>query len=266
LFVMSILGIAHAQDAGMPQLFGDEARMEKFDLSDRRVLRFLTGTDFAPFQFVLGNDTPAGFNVDLSRALCGELATACTLQGWAYDDLLDQLTAGRVDAVIAGLKATPVLLAKADVTRVYFRIPARFVLPRDEAQAPLSPQSLAGKTIGVVGGSAHEAFLKAFFPTTALSAFENAAQATSALGASKVDGLFADGLKLSVWLNTPEGACCAMAGEPYYESHFFGEGMVIAVRKGDNKLLGALNYALGTLETRGIITDLYLRWFPIGIY
>jgi polar amino acid transport system substrate-binding protein len=266
LMILPPITAAHAQDVPMPRLFGGESRADKPDLENRRVLRFLTGTDYAPFQFMIDTNDVAGFNVDLARALCAELETTCTLQGWAADDLLNPLGAGRVDAVVASLKATPELLQQADVSRVYFRIPARFVLRREAAQPVLSPEQLTSKTIAAVGGSAHEAFLKAFFPDTKIQTFGTVGDAAQSVAKGQTDGVFADGVRLAAWLGSEAGKDCAFAGGPYYESHFFGEGMVIAVKKGDSQLLGALNYALGTLEARGVIADLYLRWFPIGIY
>jgi polar amino acid transport system substrate-binding protein len=259
-------GNAAAQDTVMPQLFGDTVRTEKPELTNRRVVRFLTSADFAPFQFATGNDDLAGFNVDLARAVCAELDTACTLQAWASDDLLTPLVSGRVDAVIAGMKPTPALLQKVDVSRVYFRIPARFAAAKGNTADQATAASLSGKTIGTVTASAHEAFIKAFFPGSAVHAFDNPDQLLEALAAGSIDHAFADGVKLASWLNTPAGECCALTGKAYYESHFFGEGMVIAVRKGDRNLAEALNDALGTLEARGTLTDLYLRWFPIGLY
>jgi polar amino acid transport system substrate-binding protein len=61
-------------------------------------------------------------------------------------------------------------------------------------------------------------------------------------------------------------ACCAFQGGPYLEPAYFGEGVGMAVRPDDEDLRQALNWALQRLEERGVMTELYLKYFPIGIY
>ena len=70
----------------------------------------------------------------------------------------------------------------------------------------------------------------------------------------------------ATWLGSTAGSCCAFAGRPYLESRFFGEGMIIAVRKGDDAMRRVLDQALQRLSQNGRLGDLYLKYFPIGFY
>ena len=58
--------------------------------------------------------------------------------------------------------------------------------------------------------------------------------------------------------------CCEFRGGPYLESRFFGEGVGIAVRRGNDLLRQAFNWALFRLWEKGTFTDLWLRYFPIS--
>ena len=81
---------------------------------------------------------------------------------------------------------------------------------------------------------------------------------------SEVDLLFGDGVSLAFWLNgTDSAACCAFIGGPFLESRYFGEGVGIAVRRGNDTLRQAFNWALFRLWEKGRFTDLWLRYFPI---
>ena len=81
----------------------------------------------------------------------------------------------------------------------------------------------------------------------------------------EVDLLFGDGIALAFWLNgTDFGGCCAFRGGPFLESRFFGEGVGIAVKRGNDLLRLALNWALFQLWEKGSFTDLWLRYFPIS--
>jgi polar amino acid transport system substrate-binding protein len=48
------------------------------------------------------------------------------------------------------------------------------------------------------------------------------------------------------------------------ESRFFGEGVGIAVRRGNDLLRQAFNWALFRLWEKGRFTDLWLRYFPVS--
>ena len=72
--------------------------------------------------------------------------------------------------------------------------------------------------------------------------------------------------RLGQLAGTDAQKCCVFRGGPYTESRFFGEGVGIAVKKGNHTLQQALDYALVQLSQRGIYTDLYLKYFPIGFY
>jgi polar amino acid transport system substrate-binding protein len=231
------------------------------------VIRFLTAADYPPFQFIDADGEPAGFHADLARAICNELAASCTLQALKWDEIVPALKDGKADAIIAALRITPERRAELGFTSPYFRLPARFVMKRGAIEGSLEPAKLAGQRVAVVGGSAHEAFLRAFFPKAERVLLADAPALVGAVREGGAAAAFGDGAALSMALRAEDAAeCCAFAGGPYLESHYFGEGLSIAVRPDDKVLRDLLDFALDELETRGVTGDLYLKWFPIGIY
>lgn len=268
LFCLTPLEKLAAQSAAeLPRLRTAGSETSEPDRAPKRLVRFLTSADYPPFQYVAPDGNPAGFNVDLARAICSELGFSCTIQALPWNDLLDALQNGRADALVAGMKPTEDLRGKADLTRPYFRAVARFTAPKASLLKDATPEALATKRIAVVAGTAHEAFLKAFFAKSDLRGFPDAELARAALKGGQVDAMFGDGAALSLWLGgSASEHCCAFVGSAYTESRYFGEGMVIATRKGDLRLRDQIDTALDNIETKGVLSDLYLRWFPIGIY
>ncbi|SDR52249.1 amino acid ABC transporter substrate-binding protein, PAAT family [Rhizobiales bacterium GAS113] len=250
---------------GLPNQFDPHLRLPTAQIATATPIRFLTDDDYPPFQIAGADGTLTGFNVDLARALCEELAHQCTIQPRRWDTLLDALASRAGDAVIAGMKSSPEILARADVTYPYLKTPGRFLGRRGAKLAP-SASALAGRPIAVAAGTAHEAFVKAFFPAATLRSLPSASAAFEALARGDVEFAFADGPSAAVWLNGTTGACCAFVGGPYLESRFFGEGMIIAVRKGDDAMRRVLNDGLQRLSANGRLADLYLKYFPIGFY
>jgi polar amino acid transport system substrate-binding protein len=259
--------LAMAEGARIPNFHDPQRRLDRPDVSALRVIRFLTEDDYPPFGFLMPDGALGGFNVELARALCEELHVQCTIQPRRWDTILDAVEQGRADAAVASIAMTKANRARVDFTAPYYKTPARFVARASLALAEPDPQSLAGRTVGVVARSAHEAYLRAFFAKAALRPYDNALALRSALKRNEVEIAFGDGVSFALWLNGADaGGCCAFRGGPYTESRYFGEGVGIALRKDDGGLKRALDYALKRITERGVYADLYLKYFPIGFY
>jgi polar amino acid transport system substrate-binding protein len=258
-------GVEVPKSIGVPSFWDPRRRPERPDLSRIQSIRFLTETDYPPFNYAGVDGNPIGFNVDLARQLCEEIKASCTIQARRFDLLLDALADNRGDAVIASIAATATTRQRADFTDPYYRTPARFVALVDSPIRDVLPELVEGKKIAVVAGTAHEAFLKEMFTGADIRPYPNADAARAALRNKEVDLLFGDGIGLAFWLNGSDSAgCCAFRGGPFLEDRFFGEGVGIAVKRGNDLLRQALNWALFREWESGSFADLWLRYFPIS--
>jgi polar amino acid transport system substrate-binding protein len=249
----------------VPGFWDPRRRPDRPDLSRITVIRFLTETDYPPFNFTGPDGNPAGFNVDLARLLCEEIKVTCTVQMRRFETLLDAISSNRGDAIIASMAVTPQIRARVDFTDPYYRAPARFVARKNAVMPEIRPEYLEGKKVGVIAGSTHEAYLKAMFTDAVLVPFPSDDALRQALKRSEVDFIFGDAISFAFWINGSDSAdCCAFSGGPFIESRFFGEGIGIAVRKGNDTLRQALNWALFRVWEKGRYTDLWLRYFSVS--
>ncbi len=155
----------------VPGFWDPRRRPERPDLSRISIIRFLTETDYPPFDYAGPDGTPAGFNVDLARMICEEIKVACTVQMRRFDTLVASLNNNSGDAVIASIAETPQTRQQVDFSDPYYRTPARFVARRDYPSDDVRPEALEGKKIAVVAGTAHEAYLKALFTEAELKPY-----------------------------------------------------------------------------------------------
>ncbi len=269
LFLAAPLPAAQAQEPAIPQLWDARERLPKPDLSALPRLRFLTTTDFPPFNFLDGQGRLSGFHVDLARAICArlELADKCQIQALPWDELHGALELGEGEAIIAGLAATAETRATYAFSRPYLQFPARFAVRKSRAPSEPVYDNLKGWPVGVVAGSAHERVLRDYFGavTVVPLADENALHAQ--LRAGRIDAAFGDGMRLSFWLaDAASEKCCRFAGGPLIAPEYLGTGLAIATRAGDTLLPAALDYALQDIAVKGTFAELYLRYFPIGFY
>ena len=237
LAVGMLMPPAQAQSPGttVPGFWDPKRRVERPPAASVQAIRFVTTDDFPPFNFLNADGRLTGFNVDLARAICDELDIRCTIQAREWDDTLNAVRQGSADAVIAGLAITTAAREELDFSDVYMRWPGRFVVRRDAAAIDLTPDGLKGKTLAVVARTAHEAYLAAFFPEVGRKLYPTPEAAREAVKSGEADAHFGDGMQLSFWLQSEAAeACCVFTGGPYLESRFFGEGLAIAVPRGQD--------------------------------
>src|SRR5882724_9736350 len=102
---------AHAAGDGaagvtIPNFWDPKRRVERPAAGAVQAIRFVTTDDFPPFNFLDADGHLTGFNIDLARAICTELAIRCTIQARPFDDLAHSLETKTADAAIAGIAIT----------------------------------------------------------------------------------------------------------------------------------------------------------------
>ena len=253
----------------IPNFWDPQERFIRPNLKSLPRLKFLTTTDFPPFSYVDQDKRLAGFHIDLARAICSELEVlkVCQIQALPFDELRTALAAGNGDAIIAGLSVTATTRQEFEFSRTYFRLPARFVASKKAGLEEPLITSLAGQRVGVIAGTAHAAFGEDHFGDMQLQLFPGRDEMLTALEAGSISAAFDDGLALSFWLRGKKGAeCCSFAGGPYLSEAHFGHGLAVAITKGNRELTDGIDYALRSINDKGIFAELYLRYFPISLY
>ena len=236
-------------------------------VAQRNVLRVLTDADYPPFNYVDELGQLTGFNIDFARSVCVELEVSCDIKTVPWDELLPTLERGDGDAVIASIAATPGTLTQADFTQPYYFMTGRFAVRKAGAPLEISPVGLEGRKIAVASGTAHEAYLKMFFPDSQILSAPTVDAARQALAKGSADALFGDSLALAFWSNgTSSNGCCEISGPPYSDERYFGSGISIAVRRGDVLLHRQLDAAIMRIRSSSRFEELLSRYFPVRLF
>jgi polar amino acid transport system substrate-binding protein len=251
----------------VPDSWQGEALRPKPDLKGLSRIRFVTDSDYPPFHYYDEVGALTGFNVDLAKAICEVLEVRCEIDSTNWSDLIPTLDRGEADAAIASIRITVSSLKGADFSSRYYATPARFVSRKDRDLRDIRPETVKGLKVGVQKGTGHEAFLKTFFGGVAIAAFDNIQDAQKALKEGAIDLIFGDGITLTFWLNgVGSEACCEFRGGPYLDAKYFGEGVGIAVKKGNRKMAEILTYGLEQVHASGRYEELFLRYFPMSFF
>jgi polar amino acid transport system substrate-binding protein len=184
-----------------------------------------------------------------------------------WSRLMPSLKEEEADAIIASLAISPKTAEQVDFTDNYYATPAKFVVRNASTIEGVLPADLEGLKIGVVKDTSHEVYLRDFFSESEIVTFASDEELRLALKQEQVDLLFGDAISLMFWINGADSAgCCQFRGRGFLEAKYFGEGVGIAVTKGNIRLKEVLNYALARVRASGRLEELLLRYFPLAIY
>lgn len=257
--------VAAAQDLDVPRFLPATTTAEEAAARPPSI-RFVTSDDFPPLNFIDGGGRLTGYNVELARLLCTRMAIPCTIQVRPFPLMVQSIVENQADAVVAGVADTPALRAYLDYSVPYLRLPARFVA-RGPAATAFVPETVAGRTVAVVADTRFSDFLRDFFPAARLIETADFGDALALVKDGTADAAFGGALPAAFWLAGPEAdGCCVFASGAYTEPAYFGHGLTVAVAAGNEPLKRAVDETLRSLETDGSLADLYLRFFPVGLY
>lgn len=268
LFTLLVPGAeAQTKTEIVPDIWQGDVLRPKPDLQGLERLRFVTDNDYPPFHYLDEVGGLTGFNVDLARAVCEALEVECEVTAVSWDTLFTSLLRDEADAAVASIRISSETLARADFTTRYYATPARFLARKDSDLRDIRPETVKDRKIGVAKDTGHEAYLGTFFKAATVVPLDSAEDAQKALKEGKVDLVFGDGIGLVFWINgvVSEG-CCEFRGGPYLDAKFFGDGVGIAVKKGNRKMAEILNYALEQVHDSGRYEELFLRYFPMNFF
>lgn len=218
--------------------------------------------DFAPFGFLGDDGQPRGFDIDLSREFARRWlgdADALELVRVTPATAIPLLMAGQVDLIAAALPFTWANRALIDFSQSYF-LDGQSVLTR--ADSPI--QALADldqRVVAVIGGDgsaqelvtlAAETTTGAFAPT--LLPFQELRLAQQALLAGQVDALIGSSVALSQSVQTNPDL--ALAIDPFIRQPY-----AIGIPQFDAELRDQVNLTLQVMQTDGVYTMFYERWF-----
>lgn len=232
-----------------------------------KTVRVATEGAYPPFNSVDKNGELQGFDVDIAKALCKEMGVQCEFVVQDWDGLIPGLLAKKFDAIIASMSITEERKQKVDFTDKYYVSPARFVARKD-AKIEISKEGLKGKTVGVQRATIHENFVRDNYgDSVQIKSYATQDEANMDLTAGRVDLVIADATVLQGgFLDTPAGKDYAFIGPSFTAEKWFGEGIGIALRKGDDDLKAMFNKAIQAIRKNGVYQKINAKYFDFDLY
>jgi polar amino acid transport system substrate-binding protein len=218
-----------------------------------------------PYNYI-DNGELAGFEIELGRELCARMKVTCTFVAQDWDSLIPGLLERQYDAIMAAMEISDERREKIAFTRPYVRMPASFVVNAKSNLRDVSPDGLAGKTIGVENGSPEQAFAEDVYKKSEIKRYASLEEAILDLAEERIDTALGDKDAVVDFLkNRREGKCCKLLADAPRDPAYFGEGIGIGVRKDDTVLRAAFDKAIEAVMTDGTFAKIRAKYFDFEV-
>ena len=210
-----------------------------------------TNAEFKPYEY-LENNKMVGFDIELMELLGKKLGYEIKWQDMSFDGLLPALQMKKIDAVIAGMSATPERKKAVAFSKPYFKA-KQVVITKGVDKSLKSFKDLAGKKVGVMLGFTGDTVVSEI-KGVKVERFNASYAAIMALSQNKVDAVVLDSEPAKKY--TANNKQFVIASIPAEE-----EDYAIAVRKNDKELLDKINAALDKIKANGEYDKLLKKYF-----
>lgn len=210
-------------------------------------------TGFPPYQFAI-DDQPAGFDVDVAKAVCAKLGASPRFEQGAWDDVVSMLLFGRVDMIV-GMEVNA-------FRHEYFEFSAPYTKRYDVVFVPVnSTVTRVEDLFGLVITGDRHSFVELLWKKEGIHHKIRIMQARSK---EESMDLLARGETTAAIM--PLGVGKYLARQRGLKIRVLlspdpGSDVAIALRKGQPELLERINAALRDIEAEGELKALTRKWF-----
>ena len=226
-------------------------------------IRIATEGAYPPFNYVENNE-PAGFEIDLARALCEAMKAACTfvLQDW--DGMIAGLKERRYDAIMSSMEITEERRRRIAFSKRYYQIPSALIGPKGTPPVAWGSRvDLDGRSVGTTADSEFVAFLEAAYKGATVRSYAKIDEADLDLLTGRIDYVLGDKLALSGFLASREGlVCCRLVADMPVDR---GEGIGVGLRRGDKALLDAFDAGIDAVIASGAYDRIRAKYFTFDL-
>jgi lysine-arginine-ornithine-binding protein len=222
---------------------------------------------YPPFNAIDKDGNLVGFDVEIAKALCAAAKFECEFVVQDWDGMIPGLIAKKYDAIVASMSITEERKQKVDFTDKYYNTPAKFVA-RKGADLQISVDGLKGKVIAVQRATIHENFLRDNFgDVVTVNSYATQDEAYLDLVSGRADAGIADSVAImDGFLSTDQGKDFQFYGPGFSDPKWFGDGVGIAVRKGEDDLREAFNAAIKQIRSDGTYAKINAKYFDFDVY
>jgi polar amino acid transport system substrate-binding protein len=237
------------------------------------VLRVGTEYTYYPFNYRDADGTLKGYDVDVALEVGKRLGADVEFVCQKWDGMIPALLANKFDLVVASMSITEERLQKIDFSAPYRISIGQFIAKKGSglklfnADGSVNPDGFKGVKVGLQRATTYDNWIQAKAPKAAIVRYDNVEPLYLDLQAGRVDTIMTNPMKAYLsFLSKPDGAGFEVIGPQIADTEYFGIGVGIGLRKGNEPLVKRIDVALKAMIEDGTLNEFSLRYFPFPIH
>ncbi len=236
-------------------------------------LRVGTECTYAPFNYRTADGDLTGYDVDVAREVGKRIGADIEFVCQEWDGMIPALLANKFDLIVASMSITEKRLKQIDFSAPYRVSIGQFVARKDaglalfNADGSVNPAGFEGIRVGLERSSTYEEWMKAKVPDAEIVYYDGNEPMYLDLAAGRVDAIMTNPMKAYLKFLSDEGnKDFDVVGPQIEEVEYFGIGVGVGMRQGQEDLKGQIDTALKGMTEDGTLNEFSLRYFPFPIY
>lgn len=248
LLSISLVGCSGSKDVSTKNK--SKSNLEKIKESGKIVLG--TCADYPPYEFhkqIDGKDEIVGFDIEVAKEIAKDLGVELEIKDMDFKGLLLALQTGNVDFIVAGMNPTPERKESVDFSKIYYASEHGLLIRAEDKEKYKSIDDLNGMKVGAQKGTIQEEIVQDKIKNPQAKALGKITDLTLELKNKKIDGV---ALAIPVAESYAE-ANSDLIVSPYIDFGKEGDGVAIAVKKGEKELVDAMNKTIDKMTKEKLI-------------
>ena len=228
---------------------------------------------YAPFNFRNADGELDGYDVDVAKGVAGIIGADLEFVCQKWDGMIPALLANKFDLIIASMSITDERKQKIDFSQPYRISVGRLVGKKDaklelfdDGGEPIAA-NFSGLKVGLERATTYANWFEAKLPDANVIYYDSSEALYLDLVNGRTDMIMTNPMKAYLrFLSKEDGAGFEFVSPAIDERQYFGVGVGIGLRQGNDELKGRLNGALKTLTEDGSLEQYALKYFPFAIH
>ncbi len=228
---------------------------------------------YAPFNYKTADGELAGYDVDVAKGVAEIIGAEFEYVCQEWDGMIPALLANKFDLIIASMSITDKRMEKIDFSGPYRFSTGQILGSKkkqmnlfDDAGDPIA-DNFKGLKVGLERATTYSSWFKEKLPGADVVLYDSSEAVYLDLQNGRVDIIMTNPMKAHLkFLSKEDGAGFEFKGPVVDEVEFFGIGVGIGLRQGQDELKGKLNAALKQLINSGDLESYAKKIFPFKLH
>tara|TARA_B100001057_G_C22830374_1_gene943161 strand:- start:1141 stop:1956 length:816 start_codon:yes stop_codon:yes gene_type:complete len=228
---------------------------------------------YAPFNYKTADGELAGYDVDVANGVARLIQADIEFVCQEWDGMIPALLANKFDLIIASMSITEKRMERIDFSGPYRFSTGQMVGPKsmemnlfDSDGNPI-PENFKGLKVGLERATTYSNWFEEILPGANVVLYDGSEPLYLDLQNGRVDLIMTNPMKAHLkFLSKENGAGFEFKSPVVDEEKYFGIGVGIGMRKGQEELKANLNTALKTLINSGELETYARKIFPFKLH